>query len=235
MLIYTSGKHMDKHIVTKCCNATVKRTDIVDRLSKSTMLFCIKCTAKWTEEILNDTVGEDSTDFIVDKQTNLLGEIVHMRTVLNDRVRAVLLDEGLISKEDAAKNLQDISTDSPTVRRLIDNFISTDEERDCTWFSTEHYVAEYESFTRYHDDTGYTEYSLFKEDTEIDRLLYDRLLTSILGDGVHDRCWMCRYILVIPDGMYCIRCDDCKANVPVDLVKQLYDYDDVLQPWYDEQ
>jgi hypothetical protein len=226
---------MDKYIVTKCCKETVKKTDIIDRLSRSTMLFCINCTDKWTEEILKDTVGKDSTDFIMNKQNNLLGEIAHMRTILNDRVRLVLLDEGLISKEDAAKNLQDISTDNPTVRRLIDNFISIDEERDCTWFSTEHYVAEYESFTRYHDDTGYTEYNLFKEDTEVDRLLYDKLLTSILGDGVHDRCWMCRYILVIPDGMYCIRCDECKANVPVDIVKQLYDCDELILPWYDGQ
>lgn len=246
-------------ITSPCCHTELKRDKIESVLLGSVTNYCIRCKKRWTDSILYDTLGKDSADLILKRQSELIAQVQYLRQQLNDKVRAVLLEEGLISTDDSTKNLEDIRSDNTTVNRLISNFICNiegaennndsecelfdsmdDNARDCRWLSTEHRELEYKSFTKYCNDTGYTEYSLCDEEDSdtvpvpyrhIDRQLYDRLLEKILGTGIHTRCWMCRYVIVVPDGCTAINCDDCKANLPVQCMLSLYDYDGD-EPWY---
>src|SRR5690606_34585706 len=85
--------------------------------------YCIRCKKCWTDSILYDTLGKDSADLILKRQSELIAQVQYLRQQLNDKVRAVLLEEGLISTDDSTKNLEDIRSDNTTVNRLISNFI----------------------------------------------------------------------------------------------------------------
>lgn len=229
---------MNAKIKTKCCNESIKVIKVIDALNESMVLYCPLCRERWTEETLSSMIDDvNIVKSVLENQKAFRDEVAILDEKMADKVKTVLLSEGLISEDDYTKDIKDISTDNATVKRLLSNFHyrvddgDDDDERDCTLFTTHHYKIEYRAFQTYHEDTGYSEYGLFDKDEVIDRKLYDRLLNRILGNRMHNRCWMCRSVISVPHNCTIVSCNQCNANMHVDNIRLLYHHDGP-EAWY---